>query len=267
MQALSRAVHTAFHDVIPHLPLHTLIWIRDTGYPEKLLTLSPNSNHSFTETTHHLLTHYLCSIPDSSIELRTFHWTWTRKRLQETLMRIPASHPPLPPLLDDTHPKQAAWNTFLEDYTLSDHPSAAACTPPPMISTALAFGNRVILSTIFRLITRHYFDTDYSDWFCPSANDNTQCPCARPPAHNPTQPWTLSRPTRQAPPCHMRCHVLFRCCLHNASQVKHFPGVSNLPTIFRSRDLTYSLCAFLAETNSTLLRLLPVLHPGRDPPL
>ena len=66
MQALSQAVYTSFHDVIPHLPVHTLIWIRDSGYPEKLLTLSPSSNYSFTEMTRHLLTHYLHSIPDSS---------------------------------------------------------------------------------------------------------------------------------------------------------------------------------------------------------
>ena len=43
-QALSRAVHTAFHNIIPHLPSHTLIWIQDLGYLEKLLTLSPNSD-------------------------------------------------------------------------------------------------------------------------------------------------------------------------------------------------------------------------------
>jgi hypothetical protein len=231
----------------------------------------------------HLLTHYLRSIPDSSIELRTFHRTWTRKTLWEDLTRIPTSHPPPPPSLDDTHPKQAAWNTFLNDYTHSDHPSTAACsppvdsTPPPAISAAIAFGNRAISSTVFQIITGHCFDADYSDHFHPSANDVTHCPCARAPnPENPdprTQGQNLSR--RPLPrdahhrpfPRHTRHHVLFRCRLYADSRAKHFHGVTNLTTILRLYDLTLALCAFLVETNSSLIRLLPVLRPGRDPPL
>jgi hypothetical protein len=174
------------------------------------------------------------------------------------------STPPPPPSLDDIYPKQVAWNAFLADYTPSNHLSTVACTLPadntlpPAISAATAFRNRSISSTVFCLITRHCFDADYSDCFCPSANDNMLCPCVESVPYNHTQP--------QALPCHTCHHVLFHCHLHRDAHTKHLQGLTSLPTIFRSEDHMYRLCTFLAETNSSLLCPLPVICPGHDPP-
>jgi hypothetical protein len=149
--------------------------------------------------------------------------------------------------------------------------SPLACTapdgnkPPPAIRAAIAHGNRLITSTIFRFAVAH-FDADYSDRFRPNAGDNTMCPCAhRPyqPGHNPSR--RRQRPTHR----HTRNHVIFKCATTAASRTTHLQGLNTLPAILKSEEATKRLCCFLEVTNSSLMRPLPpipVLRPGHDPP-
>ena len=58
-----------------------------------LLTLSSNSDRSFTEMTHYLLTNYLLSLLDSSIEVCNFHWAWTGAPFQALHLRVLTTHP------------------------------------------------------------------------------------------------------------------------------------------------------------------------------
>ena len=84
-------------------------------------------------------------------------------------------------LSDDTPPKQAMWEKILADYTPSNHPSHIACAPPdsnkppPGIQGTIAMRHRLITSTLFRFAVAHCFDADYSDRFCPGAEDVTIC--------------------------------------------------------------------------------------------
>jgi len=171
-----------------------------------------------------------------------------------------------PILLDvDTPPKQVMWERILADYTPSNHLSHIACAPPdgnkppPGIQGAIAMRHHLITSTIFRLAIAHCFDADYSDRFHPGANDVTTCPCS-------SNPWSDHRPRR-----HTRQHVIFSCANHNAAWIKFIHGLSSLKQILQSKEFTVRLGNFLLKTNSTLLRPLPkplpILRPGRDPPL
>jgi hypothetical protein len=87
-------------------------------------------------------------------------------------------------LLDnDTSPKQAMWEKILMDYTSSNHPSHIAWVPPdgskpPLgIQGAIAMRHHLITSTLFHVAVAHCFDVDYSDHFCPGAEDVTICLC------------------------------------------------------------------------------------------
>jgi hypothetical protein len=177
------------------------------------MTLSPNSDHSFTEPMHHLLTAYLRSVPSSTIELCSFPWAWTGSSWHNSHCHIVKTHPPSPITLNDLQPQHAAWKKFLDDYTPSNHPSFAACTPlvnkkpPPAILAAISSGNHLISSTIFRLTTGHCFNADYSNRFCPSANDNTECLCmANLPPH-----------LTHNPPRHTCHYIIFHCPLSHAT--------------------------------------------------
>jgi hypothetical protein len=166
---------------------------------------------------------------------------------------------------DDTPPKQAMWEQILTDYTPSNHPSHIACAPPdgnkppPGIQGAIAMRHRLVTSTIFRFAVAHCFDADYSDRFRPSADDITTCPCS-----------SNSRPDHR-PRRHTRHHVIFSCTNHHTARIKFIRGLSSLKQILQSKEFTVRLGDFLLETNSSLLRPLPkplpVLRPGRDPPL
>jgi hypothetical protein len=119
--------------------------------------------------------------------------------------------------------------------------------------------HRLITSTLFRLAVAHCFDADYSDRFRPGAEDVTTCPCS-------SNPQSTHRPRR-----HTRQHVIFSCINHTIARRKHIRGLVSLKEILQSKEFTVRLGNFLLETNSTLLRPLPkplpVLRPGRDPPL
>jgi hypothetical protein len=156
------------------------------------------------------------------------------------------------------------WETILSDYSPSDHPSHIACAPsdgnkpPPAILGTIEHKNCLICSTIFRFAVAHCFDADYSDRFRPTANDTTICPCDRIPRPNPTR-----RPCHAR---HTRAHVIFHCPITQPQRLIHLYRLTSLHQIFRSKDDTLRLCAFLRDTSSTLLRPLPILRPGHDPP-
>jgi len=159
-------------------------------------------------------------------------------------------------------PKVAMWACIRRDYTPSNHPSHIACTtpdgnkPPPAIQAAIAHRNRLISSTIFCLTIAHCFDADYSNRFQPGTNDPTECPCNS--AH-PLHPHAIPR-------CHTRQHVIFHCPLATTACAHHLQGLSSLAMILHLEEATAALCRFLEESNSSLLRPLLVLQPGRDPP-
>ena len=227
--------------------------------------MNPNSD---TETTHHLASSYLLSVPSTSIELRSFPWAWTSPSLRLSHRHIP--HPLLPLTIHDEHPKQAAWRAFASDYAPSDKPSLAACTipqnptPPPAILGAISTHNRLAFSTILHLITGHCFDADYSKRFRAGANNPTTCPCSHTPLQQ-TQPRLNPLCCSPRVYCHTKNHVLFRCRLTREAHTTHLRGITSLTAVFQSEDLTHRLGSFLLETNSSLLRPLPVLCPGRDP--
>ncbi len=142
-------------------------------------------------------------------------------------------------------------------------PSHIACTPPtnstlpPAIQAAATLHSHLLSSTIFRLVVAHCFDANYSNRFCPTADDITTCPCASHPQMNPHR-----QPRR--PKQHTRDHIIFRCPLTAPHRI---PRIYTLHTILQSEELTTMLCTFLKDTNSSLLCPLPrVDRPSRDPP-
>jgi hypothetical protein len=166
---------------------------------------------------------------------------------------------------DDTPPKQVMWEQILMDYTPSNHPSHIACAPPDGnkppsgIQGTITIHHCLVTSTLFRVAVTHCFDADYSDCFCPGAEDITTCPCSSNPQ------------SAHGPKCHTRQHVIFSCVDHNAAWIKFIRGLSSLKQILQSKEFTVCLGNFLLESNSTLLRLLPkplpVLRPRQDLPL
>jgi hypothetical protein len=62
--------------------------------------------------------------------------------------------------------------------------------------------------------------------------------------------------------------VIFKCPRYIPSCLTHLEGLSSLPAILQSKEHTARLCAFLLETNSSLLHPLTkpqeVLRPSQD---
>jgi len=104
--------------------------------------------------------------------------------------------------------------------------------------------NRLITTTIPRLVSVHCFDADYSNRFRPATGDNTVCPCRDIPwpPPNPTYP----NPITHAPYhfCHTRAHVLFHCRAHTTARTTHLRGICSLRVALSSKDTTLCLCAF-----------------------
>ena len=174
--------------------------------------------------------------PSASIEIRSCERAWLGSRHRVEIKRIATTEEPLETSEAEMEPKQAMWACIQRDYTLSNHLSHIACTPPdsnkppPAIQAAIAHCNRLISSTIFHFAVAHCFDTDYSDRFWQGANDITACPC------NLTHPL----PPHGTPSCHTHHHVLFYCPLMVTAHAHHLQGFSSLTMIFRTEEA--SLC-------------------------
>ena len=229
------------------------------------------------EEARHLLTHYLSKNGDSMVSLRTLSWSWagrrsTRKTIHKELLTI---HPLPAPSREDLTPKRAMWNAYAADYTPSNNPSHAACTPPrnatlpPAIRAAAKHDNRLVSSTIIRFATGYCFDADYSDRFRTGADNPTLCPCSEgdhPPPSSQEGPQN-GHPRHIPPQRHTRRHVILRCPIPTLHRTRYISAlVTSVAHILRSEDHTCLLCSFLRESRSTLLKPLPVLRPGRDPP-
>jgi hypothetical protein len=156
------------------------------------------------------------------------------------------------------------WTQIRVDYTPSPHLSHSACAPPdgnkpaPAIRAAIKARHYLVFATIPRLATGHCFDATYSERFWAGADDYTTCPCEFIPRASQV------RGPRKAH--HTKEYVIFHCPCYTQSRLTHLKGLSSLPAILRSEEYTARLCAFLIETNCSLLRPLTkpqeVLRPG-----
>ena len=213
-----------------------------------------------------------------------FSWSWSGRRSlrKANHLELLTLHPLPPPSRDTLTPKRAMWDTYTADYTPSNHPSHVACSPPhdatlpPAILAAAAHENRLISTTIVRFATGHCFDTDYSERFHPGADDLTLCPCS---TKDPPSPVTYTREMprphhsrrhtrRHTHYQHTRHHVILRCSNPEPYRLQYIgEHVTSLTQILWSEDCTRLLCSFLGTSSSSLLCSLPILCPGRDPPL
>ena len=158
------------------------------------------------------------------------------------------------------------WGKIHADYQPNPCPSYIACNPlsdnipPPAIQAAAKCKSHIISATIFRWVTNHSFDANYSNHFRQGADNPTLCPCA-----DPTHPqFTLSHPYQLY--WHTKEHVLFHCpCYAQARQI-HLRGLTSLHVIFHSEEDMTRLCTFATATNCSLLCPLHNLAPQPDPP-
>jgi hypothetical protein len=261
-QALCRAVKEALATTQPYHNHNIILWVCHKPLLTRLTTLLPHSDTPTVLEVCRLLYEYLTTHPSTSIEIRSCERAWLGSRCRAEIKRIAITEEP-PELPEaEMDPKAAMWARIQRDYTPSTHPSHVACappdgnTPPPAIWAAIAHRNRLICSTIFCFAVTHCFDADYSDCFRSGANDTTECPCN---LTHPPHPHDIPRR-------HTRHHIIFHCPLAAPACLHHLSGASSLPTILHLETATAALCRFLEESNSSLLRPLPVLRLGRDPP-
>ncbi len=157
-----------------------------------------------------LLERYLSSDATHTLTLHYFDRAWPDtpskadiRSLQPQMTALMAT----PPTLSQCLPHTAMWAKIHEDYTPSTHPSHITCTllvdgtPPPVILMAMTSCSHLVSSTIFCLTVTHCFDADYSDWFCPRADDVTTCPYTHSP---PKPPLQASLPQTS----HVRLHLI-----------------------------------------------------------
>jgi len=173
--------------------------------------------HPSNLIVHCLLYNYLTSHPSASIEIHSCEWAWLRSRLWTEIKRIITMEEPpeIPKVEMDS--KAAMWAHIQRDYTLSNHPSYIACSPPdgnkppPMIRATIAHHNCLICFTIFHFTVAHCFDADYSNHFHRRANDTTACPC------NQTHPL----PPHRTLCCHTHHYSIFHCPLSLMARAYH----------------------------------------------
>ena len=146
------------------------------------------------------------------------------------------------------------WRKIKEEYIPIDHPSALACQTPDngkpvaAIRGALKSHSRIITSTIIRIATGHCFDANYSQRFRPRSDDTLTCP------------HTHSRPH-----LHTRHHIIFQCSQYANERRRFIPRPWRLPVILQSEDASEKLGLFLKNSDSSLLRPIPLPTPHITP--
>ena len=210
-----------------------------------------------------LLSSFLDTNPSSSVELHLFKPSWSsvpgealRRATLSSVQPALVTSPPLPP--HDTPFLLWQWDTsFIRQpchHAWAAVPPSYSHTPPPFVQGILSHRCRASFCNSLQLLSRHSFTADYSDHFCPEANDNTLCPCNGDHPFSPTLSQTPLRHTTLA-------HLLFVCPLHNDTYLETIAGLS-LTHLLTMEAGGRALTNFTWLTQVTM-RPLP---PRPDPP-
>ena len=243
IQALGLAILSSLHE-LPNIPYH---FVHLPSFEQKLTSPKPHrDSHTFlrirdvldsSPTTHFAFHLYYTRAKDSPNHTQRLHWN----------QRYSASPQPNPLSIS---PRELMWRKIKEEYVPIDHPSALACQTPDngkpvtAIRGVLKSHSRIITSTIIRIATGHCFDANYSQRFRPRSNNILTCPHIH------------SRPH-----LHSRHHIIFQCSQYANERRRFLPRPWRLSVILQSEDASEKLGLFLKDSDSTLLRPIPLPTP------
>jgi len=276
---------------------HVHIFLPDLSLSNYLFHTSKHAHLPHSLSFIHHITNFLSSDSVHHVDLYRYSVKWsglpgtaTLESLSEVEQCATFPLPPTPLL----PPKARLLRDLEADYYRLDHSAHVWQSiippdgkPPPFYIGALSCKDRRTSSSAVQLAFDHAFTATYSDWACPTAGDNTLCPCGASPSptlsfeqliaiQNKAPRLTLSpsprssraplpryqRPRPRYRPHNTTHHVLFQCPLHT-SPCHHIFGTHPFDAfIFGTEDGGRKLGAFQCTTN-TLLRPLP---PRPDPP-
>ena len=288
---------------------HIHVFLLSPSISSSIFRTSKHPNLFFSHAIVLLFASFLGSNPLHHVDLFRYSIKWSclpgRALIssftdQEQPLHFPLST--LPP-----NPKSLLLAEWQEDYISTNRSAnywqSTICPdgqgPPPFYAGALSLKDRCASSTCLQVALRHGFFKEYSDCFCPHADDNNVCPCNQPtsPHHQSLiqegsdegfdhlmseflcpdlpSPTPSPRPSNRSHLPHHQCtpptpcihyntvpHVLAHCPLLASPRRRIFGHCVNFDFVFGTFDGRRKLDEFLCASN----RLLCPLPLRPDPP-